>query len=411
VEIALAPEGSARVALAEQSLEQAESRVSLARMAMFPVFDASVQQRNQTTNLRAFGFNFQFPIPGFTFPSVVGPFSVFDARTSVQQSVLDFGIRRRLRASRSGLEAAKFDVETARNQVRERVARSYLTCLRADAALETARANVELSEALVALAESQRRAGAGTGIEVTRAQVQLANSRQRMIATENDRRRATLELLRAMGLDLDSQVSFTGRLAFEPVNIAAAEAEFERALAERAELRGQKQREETARLNYDATKAESLPSLAAFADYGAIGSDLAGTRGTHTAGVSLRIPIFDGRRNARREDSISQYRTEQIRTRDLQQQIELEVRLALDSLRSAEAQVETARDGLALAENELEQARRRYQAGVANSIEVTDAQTRLDRARDNQIAALYSYSLARIDLAAATGTIAEYVNR
>ena len=91
--------------------------------------------------------------------------------------------------------------------------------------------------------------------------------------------------------------------------------------------------------------------------------------------------------------------------------MELDVRLALDGLHSAEAEVETAREGLMLSENELAQAQRRYQAGVTNSIEVTDAQTRLDRARDNQIAALYDYNLARIDLATGTGTIGEYVNQ
>ena len=44
---------------------------------------------------------------------------------------------------------------------------------------------------------------------------------------------------------------------------------------------------------------------------------------------------------------------------------------------------------------------------MTNSIEVTDAQTRLDRARDNQVIALYDYNLARIDLATATGTIGD----
>ena len=61
------------------------------------------------------------------------------------------------------------------------------------------------------------------------------------------------------------------------------------------------------------------------------------------------------------------------------------------------------------AESELAQARRRYTAGISNSIEVTDAQTRLTRARDNQIAALYAYNLARVDLAQATGTIRQFV--
>jgi outer membrane protein len=79
------------------------------------------------------------------------------------------------------------------------------------------------------------------------------------------------------------------------------------------------------------------------------------------------------------------------------------VQLALDSLHSAEEQVKVAREGLELSENELTQARRRYDAGVAISIEVTDAQTRLERARDNQTEALYNYNLARIDLEQAMG--------
>ena len=85
-----------------------------------------------------------------------------------------------------------------------------------------------------------------------------------------------------------------------------------------------------------------------------------------------------------RAESASQYRAETVRTNDLKEQIELDVRLALDSLQSAEQQVKVAQEGLELANNELTQARRRYDAGVAISVEVTDAQTRLERARDNQ---------------------------
>jgi outer membrane protein len=138
----------------------------------------------------------------------------------------------------------------------------------------------------------------------------------------------------------------------------------------------------------------------------------AAARATSNVGITLNVPVFDGfRRDARRDESLSQYRQEKTRTHDLEQQIELDVRLALDNLRSSKAEIQTAEDGLMLAQNEVAQAQRRYQAGVTNSIEVTDAQTRLDRARDNRIAALYDYNVARIDLATATGTITEYVNQ
>ena len=98
-----------------------------------------------------------------------------------------------------------------------------------------------------------------------------------------------------------------------------------------------------------------------------------------------------------------------MKTGDLKEQIELDVRLALDALHSADEQVKVAREGLELAEAELTQARRRYEAGVAIGVEVTDAQSRLERARDNQTTALYNYNVGRIDLAQAMGAVRKSV--
>jgi outer membrane protein len=411
VEIALAPEGSPRVALAEESIRQSQTGIAQARAAFLPDIETSVTDQSETVNLRSFGFNFPLPA-GVSFPSLVGPFSVFDARATANQSVFDFSSIRKYQSSKVTVEATKADAEATRNQVSDTVARSYLACLRADATVETQRANVDLSDALLKLSNRQKTAGTGLAIEVTRAQVQLANDRQNLIVAENDRRKAVLQLLRAIGLNLDARIEFTDKLAYKPVDVGPMEAAIEKARKERAELKAQAKREQIAKLNYGSVKAERLPSLSAFGNYGTIGPEIIGALPTHSVGVTLKVPVFDGgRRDARRAESLSQLRQEEIRTRDVKQQVELDVRLALDSIKSAASQVETAREGLSLAENELAQARRRYEGGVANSIEVTDAQTRLDRARDNSIAALYNYNLARLDLATATGSIAEYLNQ
>src|SRR6185312_6411387 len=100
VEIALTPEGSARVALAQESIQQAREQKTEARAALLPDFEASVGDQRQTTNLRAFGFS-DIKIPfltGFSFPSIVGPFSVFDARATVSQSIFDFSAIKRYQA-------------------------------------------------------------------------------------------------------------------------------------------------------------------------------------------------------------------------------------------------------------------------------------------------------------------------
>jgi outer membrane protein len=412
VEIALTPDGSPRVALAEESIKEAEAKRLEARGALLPDLESSVNDRRQTTNLRAYGFNFAIPIAGLSIPSIVGPFSVFDARATASQTVFDFSTIKRYQQSKVNVEAVKFDFDAAKNQVADTVARAYLTGLRADAALETARANVELSEALRTQAVQQKDAGTGTGLDVTRADVQLANDRQRLVVAENDRRRAGLNLMRAMGLKLDADIRLIDKLDYKPADIGSIADALGAAREIRAELKAQKDREASARLSYTAVKAERLPSVGASADYGTIGSEVIGAQPTYSYGLSVRVPVFDGgKREARRAESLSQYRQEQTRTRDLEQQVELDVRLAFDSIRSAATETETAREGVALSENELAQARRRYQAGVANALEVTDAQTRLDRARDNLINALYDYNVARIDLATATGRIREYVNQ
>lgn len=412
VEIALAPDGNTRVALAQESIEQARTQQAQAKAALLPNLDASVQEHREVTNLQAFGFSFKLPIPGFTIPTIVGPFNIFDARATAQQVVFNLGDLRRYQASKISAAATATDAAATRNSVSDEVARDYLACLRAEADRTTARANVDLSEALLMLSQRQKDAGTGTGIEVTRAEVQLANDRQSLIRAGNDRNRAALTLLKAMGLRLDAPVEFTNKLEFKQVDPAADAALVEQARKARPELKTQQQREDAARTTLGAVKDERLPSVGASADYGTIGPDIAGAHPTYTLGVSLKVPIFDGgRREARIGESASQYRQEQLRTRDLNQQIDLQVRTALDSLRSAAAEVQSATEGQTLSESELAQARRRYEAGVGTSVEVTDAQTRLQRARDNLVRALYDHNLARLDLATATGTIGEYVNQ
>ena len=89
------------------------------------------------------------------------------------------------------------------------MAKAYLNAVRADAALEAARANVALAERILQLARTQKEAGTGTGIEVTRAAAVLEQERQRLIAAEEERTGARLGLLRAMGAGLDAELELT----------------------------------------------------------------------------------------------------------------------------------------------------------------------------------------------------------
>ena len=297
VQLALAPEGSTRVKLAEEDLKQAESRADESRAALLPDIEGSLQYQNETANLKAFGFDFpKIPIPGFVIPTFVGPFSVLDARASVNQTVFDFSSIRRYQASKVAVEATKADNEGTHDQVTDQVARAYLAGLRAQASVDTQRANVELSESLLRLAQQQKAAGTGTGIEITRAEVQLANDRQAMLVAENDLDRTRLQLLKVIGLKLDNPVELVDRLTYILMDSVDPAQALATANQHRAELRAQQRREENARLNASATKLERLPSVSAFANYGDIGSSVFSALPTRSIGASVKIPIFDGGR-------------------------------------------------------------------------------------------------------------------
>jgi len=408
IEIALAPDGNARLQLARQAMRQAESRSIQARAALLPNVEGSVAEQNQTRNLAAFGIKIDIPLPGFHFPQLAGPFSVFDVRASATQTVFDFPSIRRYQASRTVAQAASQETDAVKDEVARQVSLLYLAALRASARVDAAQADVDLARSLANLAANQKAAGTGTGIEVTRAAVQLAQARQQLLMAQADQRQARLELLRAIGLPLDTALSLTGSLDYMPLDLPSPEKALEAALASRADWRSQQLRERGAALSHSAVKFERLPSLTGFADYGSIGTSITSAIPTRTFGVAMRVPVFDGgRRDARRSESRSQLEQERIRTADLRRQIELEIRLALDDLESAAEQVRVAGEGLSQVQAELEQAERRYKAGVAASLEVTDAQTRLARARENHIAALFLHHRARLDLWQAMGKIRE----
>ncbi len=410
VDMALAPDGATRLKLAAEFVRQSDAQRRVARADLLPNLDGRVDYQSFTRNLEAFGIGSLGPLP-ISIPRFAGPFSVLDARASVSQTVFDLSAIRRYQAAKAGVEAARAQQESTQNDTIENVARAYLDGLKAQAQVETAQANVDLGQRLLALAESEKRAGTGTGIEITRAQSVLANDRQAHEVAQFQFRAALLRLKRLIGLEMDIPLQLASRMEYTP----EAETEASQALATarnlRADWKAQQKRLERARLAYSASKWTRLPSIRAYGDYGSIGIPDQGMLPTRTVGIQMQVPLWNGgRREAQRAESLSQLQQEEIKEKDLLDQIELEVRTSLDELQSADAQVQAANEGLQLAQQELEHAQRRYQAGVTTTVEVTDAQARLERARSNRVDALYAHNLARIDVASSVGRVKEIVH-
>lgn len=407
VDLALAPDGNARVAIAREMVEEARARSGQARADLLPSVDGAVSQSSQTRNLQAFGIQIAVPVPGFEQPRFVGPFDVFDARISAVQPILSMSGIRRYQATRAGISAARAEEDVARQTVSATVAKAYFNALRAQAQQQAAQANLTLARDLESLTGRQKEAGTGLAVEVTRSAVQRGQVEQALLMRQSELRAAQLQLLRAVGLPMSTELRLSDPLPPPIGETQALAAALDRAEATRPEWQSQLARLKNVRLLSSASKWERAPSVYAFGDYGSSGSTPGNALPTRTVGVQLRVPVFDGgRRDERRAEAGARLREEEHRARDLKQQIEMEVRLAMDAVSNARDLVRVAGESLAQAELELEQAERRYRAGVANSLEITRAQTSVEQARSGSIDSLYRYNAARIDLAQATGDVA-----
>jgi len=161
-----------------------------------------------------------------------------------------------------------------------------------------------------------------------------------------------------------------------------------------------------------AASAGHYPSLDLNANYGDIGVAPAHSNGTWQVNGSLNIPLFAGGR-VHSDVLKADARLKQARSQlgDLRGRIDYEVRASLLDLNAAAEQVEVARSSVELADAALAQSRDRFTAGVADNLEVVQAQEAVAVAHETLIQSLYAHNLAKVELGRAIGDAEEGVKR
>jgi outer membrane protein TolC len=241
-------------------------------------------------------------------------------------------------------------------------------------------------------------------VDVLRAQVQLQSREQKLISAQVDLAKQKLALARAIGLPLGQQFEITTEVPYHELTPSSLDDAIQSAYKARADFESQVNQVRSAELARKAASAERYPSLGVEADYGLSGVNPGSSHGTVDAAATLRIPVFQGGRVhgdvLRADASLAEERQ---RLEDFRAKIDQEVRDAYLDLESAAQEVSVEKSAVALATQTLEQSRDRFSSGVTDNIEVVQAQDVVAIANDAYIASLYSYNLAKISLARATG--------
>lgn len=397
VNLALSQNPTAQIAVLTAA-ESVQDR-NVARSTLLPQASLNVTDTVERLNLQAF---LGSRIPGF--PEHAGPFQVFSAGPGFSAPVFDLTLFRRYQAARETANASRADSLSTREQVILLVVSQYIGTLRAVANVQASESRVSLAQALYDQAADLQKEGVGTGIDTLRANVELQNEKQRLLEAEDDRDTSLFGLSRLLNLDPRQQIALGDSLSFFDTPQPDVEASIESALNDRQEWKALQEQLKAAGFQKQASQESRLPTLNFNGNWAYLGGSSTTGIPTYNYEAEVSVPLFTGGRI--RAEVVKQdleiKRLEQ-QEEDLRNQIALDVKTALINLDSARNQVQVANLGVQLSKEEVDQARDRFKAGVANNIEVIQAQDSLARANDNQIAALYRFNQARADFARSTG--------
>jgi outer membrane protein TolC len=292
------------------------------------------------------------------------------------------------------------------------VGNAYLQAIAAAARVETAEAQVTSAQALSDKATDQQKAGVIPAIDSLRAQVELQSRKQQLIVARNDLAKYRLTVARVIGLALGQEFVLTEKAPYQSLTPLPLDAYLQKAYQSRSDYQAALTQVRAAELMRRSASAGHLPTLDFAANLGDIGVTPSQSNGTWQVNGGLNIPIFAG--NKVHSDVLeADAQLKQVRSQlgDLRGRIDYEVRTALLDLNAAAEQVEVARSSVDLAEQALTQSQDRFTAGIADNLEVVQAQESVASAHESYIQSLYAHNLAKVELAHAIGDAEDGVKR
>jgi len=338
------------------------------------------------------------------------------ASVTASQLLFDFGRTWAAKdVAKSSAEALKEVLEAQKLDIAQLVKTQYFTLLLSKRLVQVNLAALDRAEVNLRSAKGFFQVGTQPKSFVTRAEVDVANGRVNVIRAQNAVNLARVALNTAMGIAVNAPTEVKDLLAYRefPTDRDLLVSE---ALRNRPEYRQVKAQAEAANASVRQTFRDFFPNLFGSGTYGVTGvtgapafnsrstSGFIDSGNEWNVGLTLSWSIFDGgARVARYKEAKASLEASQARVRDTELQIWQNVEQSFLNLGEAEERIGAAQKAVESAEENYQLARGRFDAGVANIIELTDAQLALTQAQSDEAQALSDYRIAIARLERALG--------
>jgi outer membrane protein TolC len=389
----------------EQTSQHAQGESIVVRSALYPNLSGGLRENVEQIDLSSFGFKFKFPPSlGVNIPNIVGPFNYFDLRGYLTQRVADLQSIRSYQSSREAQRAAELSAADAREIVVFVVTSAYLQVIAEAARVDSVKVQVDSAQAIYQQAADRFSAGLSAKIDMTRSQVEFETQQQRLTAEQADYAKQKIAFARLIGLSPAQSFTLADKMPYAPLENITLEQALTLAAQNRSDLKAAEAQLHAAEFARKAAVAEHYPTLGIVADYGVIGINPASSHGTFDVSGQLLFPIWAGGHThgdvIEADATLKQRRAE---FENVRSRVEADVRNAYLDLNAAAELVRVAQSRRELARDELTQSTDRFTSGVADTVEVTQAQEVVASAESDYIANLNAHNLAKASVARAVG--------
>ena len=317
------------------------------------------------------------------------------------------------RAARAEVDAAGYDRDAARADLKLEITRAYWAVVTAHASLRVVTQALERTTAHLADMRHQLGVGLVPPSDVLTIEAQDARQRMLMIEAENLLESSSADFRRLVGLDPETRFELVDTaLATDPRFTAPQpfSAVLDEAQANRPERKGLEVRINAAAERAAAASAGRLPVLSAIGGY-----DFArpnprifpiqrAWQPSWDVGINVRWPVFDGgRTRAETAEAVANRRAADARLREFDSLVAAEVAQRRADVRSAQASITAAHAGVSSASEARRVLADRFQAGVATNTDVLNAQVALLQAELDMTRAVANAQLAAARLDRAMG--------
>jgi outer membrane protein TolC len=382
----------------QENLRAVRGQRLQALSVLLPQVSAGITENVEQTTTAPLG------IKSPVIPGVVGPFSYSTAEISASQVILSVESIQRLRAARSVEQAADLSYRDTLDVITLTVANAYLQVIESASRIQAAEAQVRNAQAIYDQAVGDLRAGTSAKIDVTRSSVQLHTEQYNLSVARYNFEIVKLRLGRAIGLPLGQPFELAESLPYSDLEPPSLEDALRDAYRSRNDLGAAIASAEAAQKQVSGFRGERYPSLALAGDYGVQGATFGHSHGIFGFQAGIRVPVFTGGRiKGEVETAEAALQQRKAEVENLRGQIDFDVRAAYLALRAATEQVTVAKQSVDLANEDLGRSKERFSAGVADSVELVQAQQALAIANDQYIVGLYAHNLAKLQLARAMG--------